>query len=121
MQRFKYSDIKDIYNLFQPKLMIITKGREGADFFFENKTIQENLINSTSEIDPTGAGDAFFSVFIKEYFNNSSKVNEEFVHKTFSEASNLTANVVKHIGARGHIYDRTLDKVSLKNDEDERE
>jgi bifunctional ADP-heptose synthase (sugar kinase/adenylyltransferase) len=121
MQRFKYSDIKDIYNLFQPKLMIITKGREGADFFFENKTIQKKLINSTSEIDPTGAGDAFFSVFIREYFNNSSEVNEEFIHKTFFKASNLTANVVRHIGARGHIYDRTLDKVSLENDEDERE
>lgn len=121
IQRFKYSDIKDIYNLFQPKLMVITKGREGADFFFENKIIQKNLIKSTREIDPTGAGDAFFSVFIKEYFNNSSEVNEEFIHNTFSKASNLTNTVVRHVGARGHIYDRTLDKVSLENDEDERE
>ena len=121
MQRFKYSDVHDIYDLFQPKLMIITKGREGADFFFENKVIQKNLINSTKEIDPTGAGDAFLSVFIKEYFNNSSEINEEFIHKTFSKASNLTANVVRHIGARGHIYERTLDKLSLENDEDERE
>ena len=121
MQRFKYSDIKDIYSLFQPKLMIITRGREGADIFFENKIIQKNLINSTREIDPTGAGDAFFSVFIKEYFNNSSEINEEFIHRTFSQASSLTANVVRHVGARGHIYERTLDKLSLENDEYERE
>lgn len=121
MQRFKYSGIKEIYNLFQPKLMIITKGREGADFFFKNKIIQKNLIKSTREIDPTGAGDAFFSVFIKEYFNNSSEINEEFIHRTFSQASSLTANVVRHVGARGHIYERTLDKLSLENDKDERE
>lgn len=121
MQRFKYSDIKDIYSLFQPKLMIITRGREGADIFFENKIIQKNLINSTREIDPTGVGDAFFSVFIKEYFNNSSEINEEFIHRTFSQASSLTANVVRHVGARGHIYERTLDKLSLENDEYERE
>lgn len=120
MQRFKYRDIKDIYSLFQPELMIITKGREGADIFFEDKIMQENLINSATEVDPTGAGDAFFSVFIKEYFNNPSRIDEDFIHRTFSKASNLTADVVRHIGARGHIYERTLDKLSSENYEDER-
>lgn len=119
MQRFKYSDILDIYKLFQPELMIITKGREGADFILKNKVIQKKLINSTEELDPTGAGDAFFSVFIKEYFNTSRKIDDEFIHRTFSQASSLTANVVRHIGARGYIYERTLDKIALNDKKNE--
>lgn len=116
MQRFQYNDILDIYKLFQPKLMIVTRGREGADFIFENKVIQKKLINSTEELDPTGAGDAFFSVFIKEYFNTSREIDDEFIHRTFFQASSLTADVVKHVGARGHIYARALDKIA-SNDE----
>lgn len=113
MQRFQYGDILDIYKLFQPELMIVTRGREGADFIFENRVIQKQLINSTEEVDPTGAGDAFFSVFIKEYFNTSREIDDEFIHRTFYQASTLTANVVRHVGARGHIYARTLDKIAL--------
>ena len=60
-------------------------------------------------------------VFIKEYFNNQSKVNEGFINKTFQNALNLTSDVVRHIGARGHIYDKTLEKDTLdNNDEEER-
>lgn len=119
MQRFQYSNILDIYKLFQPKLMIVTRGREGADFIFENKEIQKKLRDSTEELDPTGAGDAFFSVFIKEYFNVSRKIDDEFIHRTFSEASSLTANVVKNVGARGHIYARTLDKIASNDEKNE--
>lgn len=111
MQRFQYSDILDIYKLFQPKLMIVTRGREGADFIFENKVIQKKLINIAEELDPTGAGDAFFSIFIKEYFSTSREIDDEFIHTTFSQASSLTADVVRYIGARGHIYERTLNKI----------
>lgn len=121
MQRFQYSDISELYKLFQPKIMIITRGREGADFMFENEIIVKKIKNRTEEIDPTGAGDAFFSVFIKEYFNNSMGIDDEFIHKTFSQALILTSNVVKHVGARGHIYEKTFGNSDLKNNEDDRE
>lgn len=121
MQRFEFTGIPELYKLFKPKLMIITKGREGADFLFENGIMSKKITRSTEEIDPTGAGDAFFSVFIKEYFNNQSKVNEGFINETFQKAINLTSDVVRHIGARGHMYDKTLEKDTLdNNDEEER-
>lgn len=121
MQRFQYSDILDIYKLLQPRLMIVTRGREGADFVFENKVIQKKLINSAEELDPTGAGDAFFSVFIKEYFSTSREIDDEFIHRTFSQASSLTADVVRNVGARGHIYARNLDKIVLNDEQNELE
>lgn len=108
----------DIYKLLQPRLMIVTRGREGADFVFKNKVIPKKLINSAEELDPTGAGDAFFSVFIKEYFGTSREIDDEFIHRTFYQASSLTADVVKHIGARGHIYARILDKIVLNDEQD---
>lgn len=119
MQRFQYSDIQDIHKLFQPNLMIVTRGREGADFIFKNKVITKKLINSTEEIDPTGAGDAFFSVFIKEYFSTSREIDDEFIHRTFSKASSLTADVVRNVGARGHIYAKTLDKITSNDEKNE--
>ena len=116
MQRFQYSNTLDIYELFKPKLMIVTRGKEGADFFFDNKKIQKKLKNSVEELDATGAGDAFFSIFIKEYFNTVRKIDDEFIHRTFFQASSLTANVVRHVSARGHIYAKCLDK-EVSNDE----
>lgn len=120
MQRYGYSNILDIYKLFQPKLMIVTRGRKGADFIFENRKIQKRIRSSTEELDPTGAGDAFFSVFIKEYFNSSiEKIDDEFINETFSKALTLTGNVVKYVGARGHIYARTFDKIVSNKEKEE--
>lgn len=118
MQRFECNNIVDIYKLLSPKLMIITKGKDGADFIYDNIYIKKSLTNCEKELDPTGAGDAFFSVFIKEYFNELENVNEEFIHRTFYKASRLTADVVKHIGARGHLYERNFDKTDF-NDNNE--
>ena len=57
----------------------------------------------------------------QEYFNNSMGIDDEFIHKTFSQALILTSNVVKHVGARGHIYEKTFGNSDLKNNEDDRE
>lgn len=111
MQRFQCSDILGIYRLLQPRLMIVTRGREGADLVLGNKVTPKKLLNSAEELDPTGAGDAFFSVFIKAYFSTSREIDDEFIHRTFYEASSLTAEVVRHVGARGHIYARKRDEI----------
>ena len=55
------------------------------------------------EIDPTGSGDAFFSVFISEYIKNNYIVDHNFIDSTFEKATKLTKKVVKKFGARGHI------------------
>lgn len=100
----KLFDIKNIYKLINSKLIIITRGINGADFVFDNKKIHKTLKETSKEIDSNGAGDAFFSVFINEYLKNDQEINEDYINKTFNEATKLTKKVVKQIGARGHLH-----------------
>ena len=80
---------------------------------------RKNLLRSANEIDATGAGDAFLSVFVKNYYENYKTVDHEFIDNTFREATILTSDVVQHIGARGHIYEKTLEEIKQKNKEKE--
>lgn len=121
MQRFKCQDIVEINKFFQSKLLIITHGSDGANFTYGDTFYEKKLLKSANELDATGAGDAFLSVFAKEYYNNSKFINNEFIDNTFNEAIDLTSKVVQSLGARGHIYERSLDKIekrtTLKADE----
>lgn len=101
--RFKLNNLIDIYRLLMPRLLIVTRGKKGTDFVLNNKLINKNLEKPSTEIDPTGAGDAFFSVYISEYVKNKYVLNEEFIDYTFEKATALTKKVVKKFGARGHI------------------
>lgn len=110
INRFGITNVFDIYNFFQPKLMIVTHAKDGADFVFENTEYNKKLLNSAKELDATGAGDAFLSVFVKNYYDNHKNVDKEFIDNTFEQAINLTSKVVQNVGARGHIYEKVLDK-----------
>lgn len=110
MQRFECRNLLEISKLFQPKLLIVTHGKDGADFVFEDKVYKKKLDNSANEVDATGAGDAFLSVFIKKYYDNLEQVDYDFIDDTFEEAVKLTSKVVGHVGARGHLYDKLLNK-----------
>lgn len=114
-QRFECTNIFDIYKFFYPKLMIVTCEKDGAVFAFEDTVYTKKLLNSANEIDATGAGDAFLSIFIKKYYENSKKVDYEFIDSTFEEAVVLTSKVVQNVGARGHLYEKTLDTIIEKN------
>lgn len=109
-QNLGCANILDIYEFFQPKLVIVTHEREGAEFAFKDTSYVKKIINSANELDATGAGDAFLSVFTKRYYDNLKKVNQEFIDSTFREAVTLTSKVVQNVGARGHLYEKTLDK-----------
>lgn len=115
MQRFGCTSILEIYKFFNPKLIIVTCGKDGAVFTFEDKVYRKKLLNSANEVDATGAGDAFLSVFIKKYYDNSKKVDYEFIDSAFKEAVSLTSKVVQNVGARGHLYEKTLDTMVEKN------
>ena len=120
-ERFGCESILDVYHFLNPRLIIVTYGRNGADFAFENRVYNKQLQESAKEVDATGAGDAFLSVFVRRYYDNSKRLNEEFIDRTFREATSLTSEVVQTVGARGHLYDRTINKVSndLKQNEHE--
>ena len=101
--RFSITTLEEIYDILQPKMMIVTRGKEGSDFVFNHYKVRKELTNPAIEIDPTGAGDAFFSVVISEYLKNNCVIDEKFIDSTFDKATELTKKVVKKFGARGHI------------------
>lgn len=53
-----------------PEIVIVTKGRSGAEIFSSDQCIQIPT-TETRMIDPTGAGDAFFAGFLLEYLRNN--------------------------------------------------
>ncbi len=100
----KLFDIENISKIINSKLIVITRGNKGADFIINNKKIHKKLNEVSKEVDPNGAGDAFFSVFIYEYLQNNQILNEDYIDNAFNNATKLTQNVVKQIGARGHLH-----------------
>lgn len=112
-KRFSLKSINDIYKLFNPKMLLVTRGKIGSDFVYSNIKITKTLDNPEVEVDPTGAGDAFFATFICEYIKNNYFIDEEFINKTYEKATKLTRKVVKKFGARGHI--NSLYKIKKKN------
>ncbi len=101
--RFSLKSLEDIYKLLLPKMIIVTRGKKGSDFVFDCNKVNKKLINPSIEVDPTGAGDAFFSVFISEYIKNNYSIDYDFIDSSFDKATKLTKKVVKKFGARGHI------------------
>ena len=102
-KRFSKKSLEDIYNILHPKMIIVTRGKKGSDFVFDNNKVNKELSNPEVEVDPTGAGDAFFSMFISEYIKNNYIIDYKFIDSTFEKATKLTKKVVKKFGARGHI------------------
>jgi len=112
--RFSIKSLEDIYSILHPKMLIVTKGKKGTDFIFDNNKVSKEINNPEVEVDPTGAGDAFFGMFISEYINNKYVIDEKFIDLTFEKATKLTRKVVKKFGARGHI--QNLYKIKRMKD-----
>ena len=117
-KRFYIKSLEDIYSILHPKMIIVTRGKKGADFVFYNNKVGKELSNPEVEVDPTGAGDAFFGVFISEYIKNDYIINYKFIDLTFEKATKLTKKVVKKFGARGHIQNlyKIKDSICISKD-----
>ena len=113
INRFNLTNSKDIFDQIKPNLIIITRGKDDSDFICQDFKITMMLTNPAEEIDSTGAGDAFFAVFISEYIKNKFIVSRRFIEITFEKATKLTKKVVKSFGARGHI--NSLYKIKKLN------
>ena len=93
--RFSIKSLEDIYNILNPKMIIVTRGKKGSDFVFSNNKVNKELSSPSIEVDSTGAGDAFFGMFISEYIKNDYIVDHKFIDSTFEKAIKLTKKVVK--------------------------
>lgn len=102
--RFQLENDSQLFSLLKPKLLIITRGKAGADFITEDLMSTKRLIYCQNEVDDTGAGDTFFSFVIQSYFDNDKIVDMSWIDATFYFANQLTCKVVSNLGARGHLW-----------------
>lgn len=95
-------DELDIYELFKPKLLIITKGKKGCTIVLNGEVIEKEIENPEKEVDVSGAGDAFFSEFIATYLENE-ELDEKLISKTYIKANLKSRLIVRNMGARTHL------------------
>lgn len=105
IKRLNLSHERDLMNYINVKLLLITKGKKGCTFYYDNKNIDMKLVSISKEVDPNGAGDMFFSSIINDYIINKGIINEDILKTSFKRASLLASEVVKVVGARSFYQD----------------
>ncbi len=93
----------ELFNILNAKLIIITRGKRGNDFIFDGQVINFPIKEIVEEVDDSGAGDAFFSTIIKNYFQNNMKFTKEDLEKWFEDTLPYVRKVLLQVGSRAHI------------------
>ena len=133
VKRFGYTDYKELKQIFQTDILIITKGKEeieiiGKDYDY---ILKNNNINY-NEKDPTGAGDLLFSHYIvaniiknnkRENVANIAKNKEDNViftkqelEEIYDNANREIYNLVSKLGARIGVEVKKPNEEFLKNE-----
>jgi sugar/nucleoside kinase (ribokinase family) len=102
-ERLHVHSLVELFKLINPDLIILTKGKRGAEFVFrengEIKVTSEEPKIIAEIVDSSGAGDAFFSTFLREYAY-TDKIDLEFIKKTFELANKSSREVIAQVGSR---------------------
>lgn len=102
-ERLEVKNELEFFNLFSFDLLVITKGKKGATYLFrendEIKVIHQSPKIIVDMVDSSGAGDAFFSVTLREYAY-TDKINSDFVYHTFELANKASRDVIRQVGSR---------------------
>ena len=102
-ERLHVKSLVELFELINPDLMVLTKGKRGAEFLFredgEIKVAFEAPKIIVDIVDSSGAGDAFFSTTLREYAY-SNKIDVEFTKKTFELANKSSREVIAQVGSR---------------------
>lgn len=96
---------KEIFNLIQPKILVVTLGERGSLTYFQDKIFFGGIFKPNRVIDKTGAGDAFASAFFGCLVLND-KVNEEIIKKAIIWGSANSSSVIQKLGAQNGILDK---------------
>lgn len=103
IEKFSLKNTKELNSFFSSKLIIITYGKKGVEFIYDNKNYLYNMENPADEVDSTGAGDLFFSVVLEHIIKNDFNINKRLLNKIYKEATLKTSQLVGMIGARALI------------------
>lgn len=102
LERLNLAHSLDLFQLLNARLLIITRGKKGADFIYNNNIYHKELHIVSNEIDPNGAGDMFFASVINDYILNDFNINNELLDVSFKKANDLVVKVVSVVGARSY-------------------
>lgn len=105
LERLNLSSVKELYRSLNTKVLLITRGKKGVTYLFDDQQIDLELTNIEEEIDPNGAGDMFFASTIRDYLDNDFSCDREFIINSFKTATKLSGEVVKLIGARTYYQE----------------
>lgn len=108
-KKFNLNEL-ELFNFLGVEYLNITKAEKGAKIFYlKEQEIQHFSIPavSTNLVDTSGAGDAFFSTFIKYLTKN--QLSNDAITKVAREAAENSAKIISCIGATGKLIDRPLD------------
>lgn len=103
INRLDCSDTIELSKIINADLMMVTRGKKGNDFIYNNKKYSFPLENIIEEVDDSGAGDAFFSVIIKNWLNNRMIIDPQLFDEWFKDTKELVEIVLKLIGSRAYI------------------
>ncbi len=96
----------DFFKQFHLDLLIITEGKKGATYIFQEnneiKTIHQSPKTIVDIVDSSGAGDAFFSTTLREYAY-SNTIDTAFIEKTFALANKASRDIIMQLGSRQQL------------------
>ncbi len=103
LERLQVKNYTELFELLDLDLLVLTKGKKGALFVYRENGVIKEIEKVPSIIvdivDSSGAGDAFFSCFVREYAY-AEKIDSEFINKTFELANSASREVLSQVGSR---------------------
>jgi ribokinase len=87
-----------IINEYGPKIVVITKGKKGADAYDGEKFYHQDILKEKKRMDTTGVGDAFGSTFTAGLF-----LFDNDIQKAMRMAVKNTASVISKQGAQNGL------------------
>ena len=103
------SAMQKLYNQYQPKVLVVTDGKNGGYYYEKGKAVHYNSIK-VNAVDTNGAGDTFHGAFLVAYCKNKS------VKECCDFASAVSAYKCTHKGARTYpLSIKIIEEFIIKN------
>jgi sugar/nucleoside kinase (ribokinase family) len=96
----KAKNLLPIIKNYGPEVVVITKGKKGADAFDGKNYYHQEVYKETKRVDTTGIGDAFNSSFTAAYYLTKGNIQ-----KSLKIAAKNAAYKISSLGAQNGLHD----------------
>ncbi len=96
----KASNLLKIIKNYGPEVVVITKGKKGAESYDGKKLYKQEVYKERKRLDTTGIGDAFNSSFTAAYYLSNGNIQ-----KSLKVAARNAAYKISHLGAQNGLHD----------------